>query len=260
MIRLEELKSYLDNYLIFDKRIDVSKVDPFMTNGLMVKGKEEVKRIGFGVSASIELFRKANELRCDAIVVHHSFNLPPVNTYDHIFQNRISYLLKNEITLFGYHFLLDAHPQLGNNVQILKTIRVKPVSPYDHHGAPWGWLGEYPKGEDLPKIIDLLNPYISKRSIIYEFGPKKIKKVVAVSGKGAPISNDMTKLIDLSVDLYITGETHEWNRELFREARLNFIAGGHYNTEKFGIKALMEKVKKDFPQITVHWLDLVNEV
>ena len=40
------------------------------------------------------------------------------------------------------------------------------------------------------------------------------------------------------VDLYVTGEPHEWNRELFREAGISFFAGGHYNTEKLGVLAL----------------------
>ena len=87
-----------------------------------------------------------------------------------------------------------------------------------------------------------------------------MKKIVAVSGKGAPHPSDMTYLINENIDLFITGEVHEWNRELFRETGINFIAGGHYHTEMFGIKALMAKVKKDLPQITSVWLELDNEI
>lgn len=260
MIKLSDLQKFLNDYLLFDKSIDTEKIDPYMANGLMVKGKENVAKIGFGVSASVELFQKAKESHCDVIVVHHSFNLPPFNRYDEIFQNRYSFFIQNGMSLFGYHFLLDAHPKVGNNVQILKTIGAKPAKPFFHHQDPWGWIGEFEKGIELNIIENKLNRFLSKRSIIYPYGNKEIKKVVAISGKGAPIASTIQELVDEKIDLYITGEVHEWNRELFKEAKINFIAGGHYATEEFGIKSLMSKVKENFEQVNVEWLDVYNEV
>jgi len=260
MVSLSQLQQFLDNYLYFDKKLDLAKIDPYMTNGLLVKGKDEVGKIGFGVSASLELFKKAKEAKCDAIIVHHSFNLPPYNRHDEIFQNRFGYLIKNETSLFGYHFLLDAHPEVGNNVQILKTIAAKPAGQFFYHGNPWGWIGELEEAEELNIIENKLKPFFSERSIIYPYGNKEIKKVVAISGKGAPIAGAMQDLIDGGIDLYITGEVHEWNRELFKEAKINFIAGGHYTTEEFGVRALMKKIKEKFPEVVVEWLEVYNEV
>jgi len=260
MISLNLLSTYLDELLNFDPKLDPEKIDPFMTNGLLVKGREKIEKIGFAVSASAELFKQAKQKSCQAIIVHHSFNLPKTNNYDHIFQNRIAFLLKNDISLFGYHFLLDAHPKIGNNVSILKTIGCIPDKPYFHQGDPWGYSGFYKNPLLFGQIKKLLSPLISPRSVFYGFGPEKIRKVVAVSGKGAPSVSAMTDLINQNIDLYITGEVHEWNRELFRESRINFIAAGHYHSECFGIKALMETLKVDLPQITPVWLDLVNEV
>lgn len=260
MISLSNLKQFLGDYLYFDKKLDVSKIDPHMTNGLMVKGKEEVKKIGFGVSASVSLFEKAKESNCDVIIVHHSFNLPNFNRYDGIFQKRLGFLIKNEISLFGYHFLLDAHPEVGNNVQILKTIGVKPAKPFLHHGNPWGWVGELEKVATFESIGLLLKPFMSSRAVIYETGSPQIKRVVAISGKGAPLASTMQDLTNQKIDLYITGEVHEWNRELFKEAKINFIAGGHYKTEEFGVKALMKKVTEKFPDVETGWLEVYNEV
>ncbi|MBI5452584.1 Nif3-like dinuclear metal center hexameric protein [Candidatus Gottesmanbacteria bacterium] len=260
MIKLFALEKFLDDYLYFDRKLDIAKIDPYMANGLMVRGREEIKKIGFGVSASLDLFEKAKETNCDAVIVHHAFNLPPYNRYDKIFQSRIGFLLKNEISLFGYHFLLDAHPEVGNNVQILKVLGAKPVKQFFHHGNPWGWIGELVIDEDLTKIENKLKPFLSKRSINYHFGPQKVKRIVAISGKGAPIASAMQDLINDNIDLYITGEVHEWNRELFREAKINFIAGGHYATEVFGVKALMRKVKEKFPELGTEWLEVYNDV
>ena len=259
-MKLNDFKNYLDELLFFSSQLDPHKIDPYMTNGLLVKGNEEVESIGFAVSASVEVFKLAKQNNCQAIIVHHSFNLPRNNNYDEIFQNRIGFLIKNNLSLFCYHFLLDAHPEIGNNVSILKTIGAKPEKPFIHHGDPWGYSGIFPNPAPLSEIKNRIKNMLSPRSVYYDFGPKQIKRVAAVSGKGAPLATSMTYLINDKVDLYITGEVHEWNRELFREAGINFIAGGHYHTEMFGIKALMEKIKKDFPQITPVWLDLPNEI
>lgn len=259
-IYLSALTDYLDDYLNFDKKLIVEKIDPHMTNGLAVRGKEKIKKIGFAVSASLSLFQKAKEENCDCIIVHHSFNFPPYNRYDSIFQNRIAFLLKNNISLFGYHFLLDAHPEVGNNVEILKSLGAKPTQAYLHRGSPWGWIGELEQSVDFESIVNNFKKYISKRAVVYEFGPKNIKRIVAVSGKGAPFASDMQELIEKSVDLFITGEVHEWNKEHFREADINFLAGGHYATEKFGILALLGHLKNHFHNIEVKWLEVENEV
>lgn len=260
MITLSVLQQFLDGYLNFDKKLDIAKIDPYMTNGLMVRGKEEIKKIGFGVSASLKLFEKARSAGCEALIVHHSFNFPSANRYDLIFQNRISFLIKNNISLFGFHFLLDAHPEIGHNVQIIKKIGADPLTPYLHRGNPWGWSGEFAQAVNFSDIERALKPHLSKTATIYNFGKSKIKKVVAVSGMGSPVPSDMHDLFKEGIDLFITGEVHEWNRELFREAKINFIAGGHYATEKFGLEVLMEKVKDHFPDIVAEWLEVGNEV
>jgi dinuclear metal center YbgI/SA1388 family protein len=259
MINLDYLQRKLDEYLYFDKTLNIQEIDPYMANGLLVNAKKEIKKVGFGVSASIALFQKANNLNCDVIIVHHAFNFPPYLRYDQIFQNRISYLLENRISLFGYHFLLDAHPKIGNNVQILNNIHAKIKQPYFHQEAPWGYLGEFEEEKTYDSIKKQLKSLLSPTSIYYQ-NKENIKRVVAVSGKGAPNPSEMQKLIDMGIDLYITGEAHEWNREIFKEAGINFIAGGHYNTEIFGIKALMDYVKSNFKGIDCSWLDLENDI
>lgn len=260
MIKLIDLQKYLNELLNFDNKLDINKIDPHMANGMMVKGREEIKKIGFGVSASLGLFQKAYETTCDALIVHHSFNLPFPNRYDKIFQDRMNFLLQKEISLFGFHFLLDAHPEIGNNAQIIKFLGAKTKKPFVFSGEPWGFIGEFHKETKIESIIEKTQGVFSPRSVYYSSGQKNIKKLAVVSGKGAPSPFMMQDLINEDIDLYITGEPHEWNRELFKEAGINFIAGGHYATEVFGLGALQEKVKQKFSGVETVWLDLFNEI
>jgi len=93
----------------------------------------------------------------------------------------------------------------------------------------------------------------------YLFGRAEGRRTVALSGKSAPDPGDMEGLIREGVDLYITGEPHEWNRELFREAGISFVGGGRYNTQKLGVLALGEVIRDRF-DVEVEFIDLPNEV
>ncbi|MBI2410268.1 MAG: Nif3-like dinuclear metal center hexameric protein [Candidatus Kerfeldbacteria bacterium] len=228
-------------------------------NGLQTRGLGEVTHVGFGVSASMELFRLAHESGCDALVVHHGLFIPPRNL-DRLTYNRLAYLIQNNIALWSAHYLLDAHPEIGNNAQIIAAVGGKIVEPYIAGSrAPWGYIAELPQPQSLAALVDRLAPRFSPDKIIYDFADKPIERFVCVSGKGGPSAEDMEQLAKNGVQLYITGEIHEWHREQFREFGISCIAGGHYHTETFGLQALQPIVEKKL-DVKTTWLDLVNNV
>lgn len=229
-----------------------------LPNGLQVRGKTEIKKVGFGVSASLELFNLAKKANCDMVVVHHGMIVQSPNL-DTISYERFLWLIRHDISLWSAHLILDSHPAIGHSAQIIKFLGGEITEPYFLHDGPWGWTGQLNAPQPLDEIVKKLKPEMSPAATIYDFGKKEIKKIVCVTGKGAPYSGEMGKLVDDKVDLYITGEVHEWNRDCFKEAKVNFIAGGHYHTEAFGTKALQEVVEKDWGLKTV-WLDLENPV
>ncbi len=54
----------------------------------------------------------------DVVIVHHGYfwkNESPIARG--MKRNCLKTLLANDINLYGYHLPLDAHPELGNNVQ-----------------------------------------------------------------------------------------------------------------------------------------------
>ena len=54
MVTLDDLMSFLNDFMG-----DVGDKDPYMPNGLQVRGREEVKVLATGVSASLRLFEEA---------------------------------------------------------------------------------------------------------------------------------------------------------------------------------------------------------
>jgi len=252
MLSLENLMSLLEDFMG-----DVGDKDPYMPNGLQVRGREEVKLLATGVSASLRLFEEAVARHADAVLVHHGLNLPPGQLLDTIFTKRVRFLFEHELSLIAYHYLLDSHPEIGHNVLIIKGLGAEPIEPYGEGG--WGWYGEFERPVALDHLAAECQRMFGQLRASYLFGPPEVRRIVALSGKGAPNPGDMEVLIRDKVHLYITGEPHEWNRELFRESGISFIAGGHYNTEKLGVLALGDVIGDRF-DVEVEFIDLPNEV
>jgi dinuclear metal center YbgI/SA1388 family protein len=252
MVMLDDVMSFLNTFMG-----DVGDKDPHMPNGLQVRGREEVKLLATGVSANLRLFEEAVARNADALLVHHGLNLPPTQLLDTIFTRRVRFLLEHDLSLIAYHYLLDSHPEVGNNVQIIKGLGARPTEPYGEGG--WGWYGEFEKPVALEHLEAECQRLFGQLQASYLFGPNEVRRMVALSGKGAPGHAEMEGLMRDKVDLYITGEPHEWNRELFREAGISFFAGGHYNTEKLGVLALGDVIRERF-DLKVEFIDLPNEV
>jgi dinuclear metal center YbgI/SA1388 family protein len=252
MITLQGLTSFVNIFMG-----DAGDKDPHMANGLQVRGREEIKLLATGVSASMGLFEQAVARGADALLVHHGLNLPPTQLLDTIFTNRLRFLLEHDLSLIAYHYLLDSHPEVGHNVLIIKGLGARPTTPYGEGG--WGWYGEFDTPVALDRVLGECERLFGQVRASYPFGPAQVRRLVALGGEGAPGHAEMEGLIRDQVDLYVTGEPHEWNRELFREAGISFFAGGHYHTEKLGVLALGDVIRERF-DVEVEFIDLPNEV
>lgn len=261
MITLAQLKNFLYSYMNYDPKIDAEKLDEKNANGIQVKGSENIKKIAFGVTASVKLFKMAKAVDCQAIIVHHGLRWPDTPHYDKAFQSRYSSLVKNNLTLFGYHYLMDSHPEIGHNALILKSLGIRKKQSYEIMGNCWGWQGQLANVQSLKSIVRKCENIFGQKPLVYNFGKKTIKTVAAISGGGSPHGRDLQNLLERKIDLFITGEVKEGTRELFREIGTNFLAGGHYATETLGVKALMKKVKAKFKnKVEVEYIELWNEV
>ncbi len=218
-------------------------------NGLQVQGKNQISKIAFGVSANMALFKEAKNFGADMIIVHHGLFWNQVQTITGVFGQRIAFLTKNDINLAGYHLPLDKHKVIGNNACLAKLLKLKDLKPFGtYHGQEIGFIGKTTKSCDIKDIHNLL-----KGEALF-FGPDKVRTIAIVSG-GA---HDMLEEAVLNkADLYITGSRDENITEYCREAKINFIAMGHYNSEKLGIQALMNYVSKKF-KVQTKFIDIEN--
>lgn len=108
-----ELRDYLESLL------QATRFRDYCPNGLQVEGREQIRRVVCGVTASQALIDAAIASKADAILVHHGwFWKSEDGTLTGHRKSRMASLLAHDINLFAYHLPLDAHPELGNNAQL----------------------------------------------------------------------------------------------------------------------------------------------
>jgi len=218
-------------------------------NGLQVEGIKEIKKIVFGVSANMALFEAAVKKSAQMLIVHHGLLWGHEQKLTGVFGARIRFLIKNNLNLVAYHLPLDKHPVFGNNAGLAKMLGLKNLKPFGtYKGLKIGFKGSLAKAKSFESIFKMLG------GEGLNFGPKQIKTVAIVSG-GA---HDMLEeAISEKADLYICGSRDEYVQELAREGKINFIAMGHYNSEKLGILALKKYIDKKY-KVSTEFIDIKN--
>ncbi|MBL7053385.1 MAG: Nif3-like dinuclear metal center hexameric protein [Candidatus Portnoybacteria bacterium] len=244
MAKLKDIEQFINNYLKIGDFFDDTAV-----NGLNVKGKSEVKKIALGVSPNLELFEKAVKWNADMIITHHAILRKDVlvNEIGDIIKNRIEFLKKRSVSLLCYHLPLDFHQEVGNNILLLKKLGADfkyRAGEYNNFKGIF-FIGCFSNGISRIRLVKEIEKILKRKPEICLFGKKNIKTIAVTSGGGSSLSFLM-QLSKEKVDLYLTGEISEYTPSAVKEMKFNYVAGGHYATEVFGIQALGERLEKEF--------------
>lgn len=229
-VKLNKITEYLDDYLAIAEFTDDS------WNGLQFEGKSGVKHIATAVDASVDAFAEAVRVGADLLIVHHGQFWKQANpSFVGWHKERLDILFKNSVSLYASHLPLDKHPEVGNNAQLLKLLGAKITGDFHFtNGDSIGWMGEI-KETPLTEIVEILNKKLATKSRVLPFGGKTVKSIGVCSGGGG--SRAVFEAINSKVDLYISGEPI-YVDTLAKDAGMNVIFGGHYQTETVGVKAL----------------------
>lgn len=240
MITLKDIETYMKD-IFGDLYLD----EPHSLNGIQVRGKEEIKKIGFAVDANMYLFEKD----CDLFIVHHGiiWKKEGVLPIEGIYKKRIQKLLNDNKSLIGLHLPLDAHPILGNNIQFMKLCGFEEITKQNDFFYTGILKNNFSQEEFNAFIEDKLST-----SITSFYFNKTIKKIGFCSGGGG---FHIKEAIEQGCDTFITGEQNHSIYHIARESSINLIFAGHYATETLGIKALMEDMKHKYDVNCIYYED-----
>jgi dinuclear metal center YbgI/SA1388 family protein len=202
-----------------------------------------VGKVAFAVDAALETFEQAAARGAGMLFVHHGlFWGKPVRITGST-RSRIKFLLDHNICLYGVHLPLDQHGEFGHNAVMAKNLGLENIEPFGlYHGRKVGYKGTFPKpvtiDEAVKKISFMGRPPLG----VFPFGKSEITSAAILSGGGA---RNVSEAAEDGLDLFITGESlHEVYHSCLEE-KINMISGGHYNTEVWGLQAVMRHCESE---------------
>jgi dinuclear metal center YbgI/SA1388 family protein len=246
MVNRRDLASYCDDYLSVDQFKD------YCPNGLQIEGCEEITNIISGVSANLDLIERAIDEKADALLVHHGFFWKNEDAkITGIKRNRIAQLLANNINLFAYHLPLDAHTEVGNNVQLAQKLAIQNPTPI---GDTLVWQGDIDMS--LAQFGRVVESATQRKPLILGDDNKQLKRIAWCTG-GAQSYIDHA--IDVDADIFLTGEVSEQIPAIAKENDIAFISAGHHATERYGVQALCQHLSDKF-DLKHQFIDIDNQV
>jgi len=193
-----------------------SKFDDVSNNGLqLARSSDEISKVAFAVDGSLKSVKAAAASGAQLLVVHHGISwgggIKRLTGGEYAV---VKAALTADLALYASHLPLDANKLCGNNWEIARSLRLKSIKPaFSYHGNIIGVVGVDAKG-------------------------RKIGVCSGGAGCFAPEAKAM------GCDLFLTGEA-DWGEVIAAEnVGMKMECRGHYETETFGVKALMREMKK----------------
>ncbi|MFP5385696.1 MAG: Nif3-like dinuclear metal center hexameric protein [Bacteriovoracia bacterium] len=243
----------------FNQLLTPSLFEDYAPNGLQIEGKEDIKRVAFAVSATQDSLKRALEWGADAMVVHHGifWKYQGARTITGAWGERVKMCTKNDLNLFAYHLPLDAHGEVGNAATLAHELKLTQLEPFAiQKKQPLGIKGLFPVPLKAAALKAHLEKLLNHSVLLATPDENKIIKTIGIITGGA--NNEWARAHEEGLDAFLTGEISEYNWHDSIEAGVHYFAGGHHATERPGIMSLMNRVKKDLPDLEVKFFDSEN--
>lgn len=228
-------------------------------NWTQVEGKDEIKRIAVGVSLNATFLEKAIEWGADACIFHHGLDLRNYKSRMPLYtQKRLQLIFANELTIMAFHHALDTHQELGNSSVIAQKLGLTVKEPlFDM----WAYIAEAEQPIPVSELKTTCAELFQHEIFEVSAPTDTVTRIGIASGAAIPSVEMFEELVNKGVELLITGETTEHIPHMFKDAGIGMLAGGHYATEVFGVKALGEKLQEELKdEVEVQFIDVWNAV
>jgi len=248
---------------------------PGAKNGLQVSHGRTVKKVGWAVDADLESIQKAGKEKVDFLMVHHGLFWGSSALDRKIQAKRIREAKRLGIAIYSSHLPLDAHPELGNSIGLLRALGLEKWKRKRFGRAMGREIGYKVEGGsmrlgELVKRLALLRSDhaghvgsfaglesatllcsrsrrsrgksfegLASRVKVIKSGPEICRRIGIVTGG----FGDLDQVVRAGLDTLITGEVNYPTEVKARELGINLILGGHRETEVFGVRELAARTR-----------------
>jgi len=200
-----------------------------------------IKKIGWAVDADMESIRNAGKEKVDFLIVHHGLCWGSSALDRKIRAKRMRLAKRLGVAIYSSHLPLDAHPELGNSIGLLRALGLgnskrKPFGVA--MGRAIGWKVEGGRLR-LKNLAKRLSETTGKKAVVLGHGPEVCRRIGIVTGG----FGDLDQVEKARLDTLITGEADYPTEVKAGELGINLILGGHRQTEIYGVRSLAQTAK-----------------
>ena len=238
MIDLATIATHLDALLETDSIPDY----PGALNGLQLTNRRPITRVAASVDVSNRVIEQVIATDSNLLLVHHGMFWGGPQRLVGVAYDRLRLLVSHDIAVYASHLPLDAHPSLGNNVLLARTLGLE----------PGGGFARY-KSIDIGVRghTDMLTSELRDRAETFahrhggtvrstSISPsRRTRRWAICTGAGAS-SETLIEAQTYGIDTLIVGEGPHHTAVAADDAGITVIYAGHYATETLGVRAVAE--------------------
>lgn len=247
----EEVLEFLNSELNLEHFKDVEDAK---FNGALVKGIEEVEKIALCTNTTFENIESAEELEADLVVTHHG----GWEQFDQdLLKEKKERIEDADLTWYIAHETMDCKEEYGISATLAEKLGIKIQKYYSEHaGGKVGVTGELEiTGEEFMERLREIEPGYEVIGKLENIEDKKFGVVGGGGGAFTPIIEDTA---EENCDIFITGSASFFGKIYAYEKGITMVKLEETSSEKWGIYALGDRLKEEFPGIEIVKIDERN--
>lgn len=245
MTTVKNIYDYINSFAPFDTQ------ESWDNSGFLIgDGKKEVKKCVVSLDVTNDVLKTAIAENADLIVSHHPVIFSKLGE---IHSNSVVFnAIKNNVSVISAHTNFDIADG-GINDALVKQLCLKNVKKSDDACLR---IGELPNKMSCVELAGYVQKKLVSNSVRYSKSSNEICKIAVCGGAGADFIKDAMTL----ADAFVTGDASYHNILDAGEDNFCLVSAGHFDTEIYGVKALLEKLSSLFMDVEFMFSNQKNPI
>ncbi len=251
MVSRNEIVNYLDEELDVEH---FNGVEEAKFNGLLVEGSGEVERIGLCTNFTYENIESAAEQDLGLVISHHG----GWEEFDgDLLEEKKEEARENGLNWYVAHEPLDCADGYGVSVALAEKLGIDVEDSYaEHAGGDVGRYGHLQvSGDEFLERLEEIEP---GHEVVGGLEDLEEKKFGVVGGSGAALREIIDDTHEEGCDVMVTGNAAFFGKYHAKELGLTLVLMEETSSEKWGVYALGEHLKEQFPEVELSRLEETN--
>lgn len=201
--------------------------------------RKEIKKVFLALDCTVDTAREAVDWGADLMLTHHPLFWEPVR---HILPDdpdtaAAFIMLRHGIALYAAHTNLDAAPG-GVNDRLAELLELKDVEPLPPEML--GRIGCLSSPLQLSAFADKCGAVLNTEVRCGGEADSLVKRIAIIGGAGG---GELRDVLLCGADTLLTGEIKHDQALWARQAGINVVAAGHYESESVILETLVKRLQ-----------------